>query len=154
YEIQIVIDCKDYNKPVDVKGIEEFYGLLTDVGAQKGVMVCPKGFTEAAKNRAEQWQIELYSPLDTDPHKWQVKDITIPAVCDFRAAAISFGLQVSVPLPLRIPQTFFSTGVAFDADGNELGTPLDNAMDTWNSGRFPSDPGTHHNLNVFSTKTV
>ena len=36
YEIQIVIDCKDYARPVDVKGVEEFYGLLLDVGAQKG----------------------------------------------------------------------------------------------------------------------
>jgi hypothetical protein len=51
YEIRIIIDCKDYKKPVDVKGVEEFYGLLHDVGAHKGVLVCPKGFSEAAKTR-------------------------------------------------------------------------------------------------------
>ena len=38
FDINIVIDCKDYKNPVDVKGVEEFYGLLDDVGAQKGVL--------------------------------------------------------------------------------------------------------------------
>ena len=28
YTMRIVIDCKDYAKPVDVKGVEEFYGLV------------------------------------------------------------------------------------------------------------------------------
>src|ERR1700722_6292994 len=46
FDINIIVDCKDYKNPVDVKGVEEFYGLLDDVGAQKGVLVCPKGFTE------------------------------------------------------------------------------------------------------------
>ena len=49
YEIQIIIDCKDYARRVDVKGVEAFSGLLSDVGAQKGVLVAPKGFTETAK---------------------------------------------------------------------------------------------------------
>jgi hypothetical protein len=31
YSMLIVIDCKDYAKPVDVKGVEEFYGLVRDV---------------------------------------------------------------------------------------------------------------------------
>jgi Restriction endonuclease len=86
YEIQIIIDCKDHNRPVDVKGVEEFDGLFRDVGAQKGVLVCPNGFTETAKVRAEGLQIDLYSPFDTDAHKWQIR-ATIPALCDFRSAA-------------------------------------------------------------------
>jgi restriction endonuclease Mrr len=50
YDIKIVIDCKDYKTPVDVKSVEEFYGLLSDVGAHKGVLVCPQGFTTTAKD--------------------------------------------------------------------------------------------------------
>src|SRR5271170_8269854 len=64
YEIKIVIDCKDYNKPADVNDVGAFNTLLHDVGAQKGVLVCPKGFTAAAKTMAERYQIELYSPFD------------------------------------------------------------------------------------------
>jgi hypothetical protein len=41
YRMRIVIDCKDYSKPVDVKGVEEFHGLVQDVRAQKGALVCP-----------------------------------------------------------------------------------------------------------------
>ena len=41
YEIQIVFDCKDYNRPVDVKGVEEFYGLLSDVPAVEEYLTDP-----------------------------------------------------------------------------------------------------------------
>ncbi|HJQ59864.1 MAG TPA: restriction endonuclease, partial [Vineibacter sp.] len=98
YEMLIVLDCKDHGRPVDIKGVEEFHGLLTDVGAHKGALVCPKGFTEAAKTRAAGWQLDLYSPVDTDPHKWQVR-VKAPVICDFRSALMSFGLSVSSPAP-------------------------------------------------------
>ncbi len=153
YEIQIVIDCKDYARPVDVKGVEEFYGLLSDVGAQKGVLVCPKGFSEAAKTRAEGLQIDLYSPIDTDPHKWQAKPV-IPALCDFRTAAMSFGLSMSAPYPFTMPNDFFAKDIVYDKEKNELGNMLDKAMDKWNTGRFPSEPGEHRRLPVFDTLEV
>jgi hypothetical protein len=106
YEISIIIDCKDYNKPADVKDVEEFDGLLKDVGAQKGVLVCPKGFSAAAKTRAEYFQIDLYSPFDTDIHQWTVK-ATIPAICDFRSVTMSLTLTTSAPLPFQVPGDFF-----------------------------------------------
>lgn len=31
YEILIVIDCKDYSTPVDIKSVESFIGLAKDV---------------------------------------------------------------------------------------------------------------------------
>ena len=100
YDIKIIIDCKDHKTPVDVKAVEEFYGLLDDVGAQKGVLVCPKGFTTTAKTRAEGLQIDLYSPVDTDAHKWSVK-VTIPATCEFRNVRMSFKFSCSAPVPFR-----------------------------------------------------
>jgi hypothetical protein len=106
YDIKIIIDCKDYKSPVDVKAVEEFYGLLSDVGAQKGVLVCPKGFTTTAKTRAEGLQIDLYSPVDTEAHKWRVK-VTIPATCDFRKVMMSFGISMSAPLAFRLPSDFY-----------------------------------------------
>jgi hypothetical protein len=152
YEIKIIIDCKDYKRPVDVKGVEEFDGLLRDVGAQKGVLVCPKGFTDTAKKRAEGLQIDLYSPIDTDPHKWQAR-ITIPALCDFRTAAMSFGISISAPLPFRLFDSFFSSAMVFDEKGRELGTVLDTAMTKWNEGKFPSEPGEHQKLDIFGIRT-
>jgi hypothetical protein len=44
YDIKIVIECKDYKTPVDIKDVESCSGLFEDVRAQRGVIVCPAGF--------------------------------------------------------------------------------------------------------------
>jgi hypothetical protein len=106
YDIRIIIDCKDHKTPIDVKGVEEFYGLFCDVDAHKGVLVCPAGFTKAAKNLAQDKLLDLYSPVDTGLHKWRAKP-AIPAICDFREAAIGFGVQMSAPYPFRMQADFF-----------------------------------------------
>lgn len=153
YEMKVVIDAKDYKTPVDVKGVEEFQGLVKDVRAQKGVLVCPAGFSEAAKTLASKLEIALYSPIDTDPHKWQAA-VFCPVLFDFRQAQISFGLACSAPVPMMIPNDFWHKTVARDADGNELGVPLETALSKWNGGEYPSEPGQHLNLPIFEQLTV
>lgn len=153
YDIKIVIDCKDYAKPVDVKGVEEFSGLLDDVGAQKGVLVCPTGFTANAKTRAAGLQIDLYSPVDTDPHKWQASP-TIPAICDFRTAAIGFGVRCSAPLPFRIMPDFFSKNVVFNEAGDELGTCYSGIVRRWNEGELADNLGVSKDIPIFGNQQV
>ncbi len=153
YEIRIVIDCKDYSRPVDVKGVEEFHGLLDDVGAQKGVLVCPAGFSQAAKNRAESWLIDLCRPIDTGDHKWKANP-AIAGICDFREAMMSFGLSCSAPYPFQTTIDFYENLSAYDEKGNELGIPLNTAMHKWNEGLYPIDVGTHEGLAVFETCDV
>jgi Restriction endonuclease len=153
YEMLIVLDCKDYAKPVDVKGVEEFYGLLKDVGAHKGALVCPRGFSAAAKERATGLQIDLYSPVDTDPHKWRVR-VTVPTVFSLRTAAMSFEIVCDVPMPLRLPEKFWSETVAMAADGRKLGTPWETAMKKWNGGRFPTNPGEYSKIDIFDEPVV
>jgi hypothetical protein len=153
YDIKIVIDCKDYRVPVDVKSVEEFYGLLSDVGAQKGVLVCPRGFTNTAKTRAEGLQIDLYSPVDTDAHKWTAK-VTMPATCDFRNVMMSFKISSSAPYPLRLSHDFYSSNMIFDNGANELGSTLTNATKRWNLGLFPMEVGEHLDLQVFESPIV
>lgn len=153
YTIRIVVDCKDYSAPVDVKGVEEFYGLVQDVGAHKGALVCPKGFTRSAKKRAKKFQIDLYSPVDTEPHKWQVK-VTLPVLCDFRSTSMAFGIRCSAPLPLKIPNEFFRESEVFDGLGNAMGTPIAAAIERWNSGQLPIKPGDHEDLPIFPVSPV
>ena len=153
YEIKIVIECKDHKVPIDVKGVEEFDGLLRDVGAQKGVLVCPTGFTNAGKKRAEGLQIDLYSPIDTDVHKWQAR-VTIPAICDYRSAAMSFGVGITGPYPFRIVPDFFSRAMTFDDKGRELGTVLDTALARWNDENFRLSRGNIKNWLFFETRPV
>jgi hypothetical protein len=153
YEISIIIDCKDYNKPADLKDVEEFEGMLKDVGAQKGVLVCPRGFTEAAKTRAEGLQIELYSPFDTDIHKWTVK-ATFPAICDFRSVVMAFKISTSAPLPLELELDFYLRNTTYNRSGQSLGTMLNNASWKWNNGQYPNDVGEHLDLAIFGTEPV
>lgn len=47
-----VVDAKMYNKPIDVKDVEEFLGLVKDVGAHRGLMVTTIGYSTAALERA------------------------------------------------------------------------------------------------------
>jgi hypothetical protein len=153
YEILIIIDCKDYKSPVDVKGVEEFWGLVDDVGAQKGVLVCPRGFSAAAKTRAQKLQIDLYSPIDTDPHKWQAR-VTMPAICDLRSAGISFGVTMSSPHPFAIKNGFFDKLIVETADGAKLGTCVETAIRRWNNGEWSIEPGEHDRIAIFSQPDV
>lgn len=145
FQMRIAIDCKDYSTPADVKDVEEFHGLMTDIGANKGALVCPRGFTSTAKTRAKGLSVDLYSPVDTDPHKWQVKP-TLPMICDFRSASIGFGLSFSEAAPFRTPIDFYEQLEVFDGDGGSLGTPVEIALKRWNAGEFPCEPGTHERI--------
>ena len=50
---RIIVDAKRYKRKVDVKDVETFEGMMRDCQAQHGVLVCPNGFTKAAKKRAQ-----------------------------------------------------------------------------------------------------
>lgn len=152
YTMRIIIDCKDYSKPVDVKGIEEFQGLVQDVRAHKGALVCPAGFTKAALKRAKKLQIDLYRPVSTGKHKWQAT-VTAPVLCDFRSSMMSFGISCSEPKPLTLPPDFYNLPVQ-DEEGNVLGTSLQTAQAKWDKGFMPSEPGEHDRVSIFEGKKV
>jgi len=149
YSINIAIDCKDYSRPADVKTVEEFHGLIEDVAAHVGALVCPLGFTSTAKERARSFGICLYSPVDTDPHKWQVK-ANVSALCDFRTAAIAFGLKCSALIPFSVPYDFDKSLLVYDEQGKALGTALQSAMARWNEARYPAEPGHYSDMPIFA----
>ena len=57
----IAIECKDYKVPVNVKDVEQFVGLIKDIGANKGVMVAANGFSGTAKRVGEKKKLGLVS---------------------------------------------------------------------------------------------
>lgn len=152
YKMQIVIDCKDHSTPVDVNGIAEFLGLIRDVRAHKGALVCPSGFTKSALRLAQKHQIDLYKPVSTGNHKWRAK-VTAPVLCDFRSCFMSFGIHCSAPKPMKIPYDFYNLTV-YDSNGNSLGTSLHRAQGKWDSGDLPSSPGEHEHVSIFEDRSV
>ena len=51
--IKTLIDAKYYSKKVDVKAVEDFISMCSDVDASEGILVTPNGYSELAYNRAE-----------------------------------------------------------------------------------------------------
>jgi hypothetical protein len=51
--VTAAVDCKFYRQKVDVNGVEQFIGLVDDVGTDLGFLITTQGFSEAADKRAE-----------------------------------------------------------------------------------------------------
>ena len=71
--IRTAIDAKNHGRRIDVKGVEEFLGLLSDVEVDRGVLICPAGYTDAALTRAFRDDVDLDLDILTleEFKKWQ-----------------------------------------------------------------------------------
>jgi hypothetical protein len=61
YEYLTLIECRDYNKPVQVEKVEAFVTKAKHHKASKAIMVSAHGFQSGAKEVALRENIELYS---------------------------------------------------------------------------------------------
>jgi restriction endonuclease len=68
--VLMIVECKKWNRKVDVQGVEAFAGVKKDVGAQMGIMVSSVGFSKAAYQRAAGENISLYKYEDTLNETW------------------------------------------------------------------------------------
>lgn len=50
---RVIVDAKLYKRKVNVKDVESFEGMMRDCRAQRGILVCPQGYSEAALRRAQ-----------------------------------------------------------------------------------------------------
>ncbi len=53
FDMKIVVDCKYFNKKVDVKEVESFLSFLQDLKVSKGILITNNGYSKAAWDRAE-----------------------------------------------------------------------------------------------------
>lgn len=83
------VDAKYHSRPIDVKHVEAFIGLLRDVGVDRGIMLSPVGYTEAALTRAFRDDVDLDLDVFTlaEFKRWQVP------------AAIPFAGRTGVVIP-------------------------------------------------------
>lgn len=144
YDLLVVIDCKDYGRPVDLKELESFIGLVADLGANKGAMVSAQGFTSSAKKRAEDSGIDLYRLVDAEAHEWQ-SYVAIPVLIkDIRLDAFSLTFSGSGPMRIQIQDfrmmpVFRENGEMIDCIGNLV-------IDRWEDDSIPKAPGQHEGI--------
>jgi len=51
---RIIIDAKNKRRPIDVKEVEAFEGLMRDVNARRGFLICTNGYSKAALRRSQE----------------------------------------------------------------------------------------------------
>ncbi|MXN50098.1 restriction endonuclease [Shinella sp. AETb1-6] len=61
---RIIVDAKRRKRKIDVTDVEAFRGMMDDVGATHGYLVCPTGYTAAAEKRAQMAVTICLVPLD------------------------------------------------------------------------------------------
>ncbi len=143
FAILVVIDCKDYAVPVDVKSVEEFAGLVEDVRANKAVMVSSNGFTPAAVSVAKNKGIDTLCLIDSKGVDWKTF-ITVPLLIE-DTSIDQYSLSISgvghCVLPYA-PEELAELQMQAE-DGTSLGTPLRVMHRKWNKEQIPHEPGIH-----------
>lgn len=71
---RIIVDAKNRKRPVDIKDVESLEGMMRDVQAQHGILICSNGHTKAAERRAQDVIGIRLVPADDveniDLHSW------------------------------------------------------------------------------------
>jgi hypothetical protein len=138
FNARIVVESKNYNKPVGIEKVEALNSKLKDVSADLGVMVSSKGFTGPAKDRAKSDGIQLYEAYD---ERLGNSNLFIPLRCvDAIIKSYQVTFQHRVVGPFSMSQ-----------DRNDWRFKLDNkvfsahqlATYAWNRGMIPQKGGRH-----------
>ena len=56
---KVAIECKNYNKTVEIGKVRDFFGTLYDLNDVKGIMATKKGYQKGAKEYASYYGIDL-----------------------------------------------------------------------------------------------
>lgn len=65
----LIGEAHRYGKPLDVKDVETFLGMMLDLEAKMGVLVCPNGYSDAAKKRARSSDLQCHVVTIEEAHE-------------------------------------------------------------------------------------
>ncbi len=71
HDVLIVIECKQYRRPVGIEKVEAFATKLRDVNAHQGVMISPRGFDAGARAAAKEANIGLWTYREAVEADWR-----------------------------------------------------------------------------------
>jgi hypothetical protein len=109
HSILIIISCKNYKKKPNIKLIDEFVGLLQDVRANKGVLICKSGFGNSILHYAKNKSIDLCT-LENLNDKNILDDIRIPISFYNFDYNFTFGYSIEKKnISAKFPSIYFNT---------------------------------------------
>jgi len=75
YDVFGAVECKHFNKHVDVGIVDGFIGFMEDIAANIGIIITNRGYSEGARNRAQVKGIHLdivrYQEIDEYHFEWE-----------------------------------------------------------------------------------
>jgi hypothetical protein len=128
----MIVQTKNQKKAADINVVGEFASVISDVGAQKGVLICNSGFTKKAKEYAKRKKIDICSAHDASKINWQTK-IEVPVIK--KSVTVKLVLR-HIFVPLR----------AHEIEGVQLPDikyALEEFLKKWENNEIPKDVGKH-----------
>lgn len=87
----MVVECKAFNRKINVKDVECAFGLVEDVGAPLGLLITTAGFSEAAKRRAAHFRGLSLDVVELDDlAAWQPRWPTIAVTAGTDMATLTW----------------------------------------------------------------
>jgi hypothetical protein len=122
-----IIECKDYNKPVNITTVDALDSVRRDINADKAVLVSRKGFTKKAIHKAKRLGIRLCTAHSAANEKWKF-DLEIPfSITEFSVEAIQPNFLSRTPID-NIKELVFSS--VCDIPINQI------VAESWNQGKL------------------
>lgn len=151
-EILTIIKTNAGDTPTDIKEIEDFYSIVNDIRASKGIIVNNAGFTPQAKHLAPSYGLELYSIEDAKSKRWK-EDIKIPVLY----ISLRVDLTSEIQLYLEEGDRLFTDPdkQIISIDGGKTITTLPKLFSLlWNDNKIPriEDKGLVHQIKFDADK--
>lgn len=70
HEVRVAVECRLHSRKVGIKDVEAFHGFIEDIGADRGIIISPIGFTEGARKRAERIELTTLTLEEAEGFDW------------------------------------------------------------------------------------
>lgn len=145
-EILTVFYTHAGTKPINILEVNDFYHVLNDIRASKGIIISNAEFTSPVKNIAPSYGIELYSIIDAQSTKWN-DDIKIPVL--YIKLKVNFNLQGEVYLEIddSIPKNSNLWNISFDG-GKTSQRAIEYFKSMWDTKKISHVPELYHTFEI------
>lgn len=132
--------------PIDVPDLNDFYSILNDVRASKGIIISNAGFSDNARHLAPSYGIDLYSIVDAQSKQWK-DDIEIPVLYIKLKLNMNFLGTLYLEKGDTLPKNPVLWTISFD--GGKTTQPLvDLFISMWNKNENSRVSGTNYTIDV------
>ncbi|WP_350280461.1 restriction endonuclease [Kribbella sp. HUAS MG21] len=137
-----IIDAKDYStRPATIERIDALTGVMRDVEAQYGALVCSGGFSKSIYDYARNCGVSLFNVHDAQSANWSL-ELQIPIVWTELTPLVQITGEAYFEAGDQVPDNFPMT----TDNGRTIINPLATFERRWNDGSLPQETGIIHRV--------